>query len=117
MESQQAIDHVVTAGGLLAKVDDSDFESLLIRDESLELLVKCLEHLILELKMIIHQHEFVLDLNEVGRLCVRLQVRQLLINLGLHELGRGFVFLNADKGVRVSLEGLRDLDGVLNSGC
>jgi hypothetical protein len=48
---------------------------------------------------------------------VRLQVWQLLINLGLHELGRGFVFLNAYEGVRVSLESLRDLDGVLNSGC
>ena len=117
MESQQAIDHVVTARGLLAKVDDSNFESLLIRNESLELLVKCLEYLILELKMIIHQHEFVLDLNKVGRLCVRLQVRQLLINLGLHELCGRFVFLNADEGVRVGLKGLRDLYGVLNSSC
>ena len=109
MESQQAIDHVVTAGGLLAKVDDSDFESLLIRNESLELLVKCLEHLILELKMIIHQHQFVLDLNEVGRLCVGLQVRQLLINLGLDELSGRFVSLDADESERVGLKGRWDL--------
>jgi len=83
----------------------------------LELLVKRLEYLILELQVIIDKHELVLNLHEVRRLGVRLQVRQLLINLGLHELGRGFVFFNADEGVRVSLEGLRDLDGVLNSGC
>ena len=67
--------------------------------------------------MIIDQHELVLNLHEVGRLGVGLQVGQLLINLGLHELSRGFVFLNTDKGVRVSLESLRDLDGVLNSCC
>lgn len=102
---------------MLTKVDDSDFESLLIRNESLELLVKCLEYLILELKMIIHQHEFVLDLNEVGCLRVGLQIRQLLINLGLHELSGRFVFLNADEGVRIGLKGLRNLYRVLNSSC
>jgi hypothetical protein len=48
---------------------------------------------------------------------VCLQVRQLLINLGLHELSGRFVFLNADEGVRVGLKGLRDLYGVLNSSC
>lgn len=53
LESQQAIDHIVTARGLLTEVDDSDFESLLIRHECLELLVKRLEYLILKLEVII----------------------------------------------------------------
>jgi len=37
--SKQSIDHIVTARGLLSKVDDSDFEGLLIRNKSLEILI------------------------------------------------------------------------------
>ena len=46
--------------------------------------------------MIIDQHELILNLHEVGRLGVGLQVGELLINFGLHELSRWFVFLNTD---------------------
>ena len=67
--------------------------------------------------MIINQHQFVLNLNEVRSLRMLLEVLKLLIDLRFDKLSVGLVFLDANEGIRVVLKGFRDLNGVLNSSC